>query len=169
MMQTLITKEQHLNLADMNPDKKRAASKASYDANPKKQSAASKASYDANPKKKRAAPKASYDANPKKKSAASKASYDANPKKKRAASRASYDKNPKAKNKSSEAYYEDNKESLCANRRGRYALAEPKPDVKDMYLKAIQANLLGNSEARVQLIKAFKKQHESLVKQTHTG
>ena len=129
--------------------------------------AASKASYDANPKKKRAASKASYDANPKKKRAASKASYDANPKKKRAASRASYDKNPKAKNKSSEAYYEDNKESLCANRRGRYALAEPKPDVKDMYLKAIQANLLGNSEARVQLIKAFKKQHESLVKQTH--
>ena len=120
-----------------------------------------------NPDKKRAASKASYDANPKKKRAASRASYDANPKKKRAASRASYDKNPKAKNKSSEAYYEDNKESLCANRRGRYALAEPKPDVKDMYLKAIQANLLGNSEARVQLIKAFKKQHESLVKQTH--
>ena len=46
-------------------------------------------------------------------------------------------------------------------------MAEPKPDVKDMYLKAIQANLLGNSEARVQLIKAFKKQHESLVKRTH--
>ena len=46
-------------------------------------------------------------------------------------------------------------------------MAEPKSDVKDMYLKAIQANLLGNSEARVQLIKAFKKQHESLVKQTH--
>ena len=46
-------------------------------------------------------------------------------------------------------------------------MAEPKPDVKDMYLKEIQANLLGNSEASVQLIKAFKKQHESLVKRTH--
>ena len=103
--------------------------------------------------------------------ATSKASYDANPERKRAASRAaskaSYGKNPKVKIASSQAYYADNKESMCAKRRGRYALAEPKPDVKDMYLKEIQANLLANSESRVQLMKAFKKQHETLVKRTH--
>ena len=72
-----------------------------------------------------------------------------------------------AKIVSSQAHYADNKESMCAKRRGRYALAEPKSDMKDMYLKEIQANLLGNSEAWVQLMKAFKKQHETLVKRTH--
>ena len=68
-------------------------------------------------------------------------------------------KNPKAINKCSEAYYANNKESMCANRRDRYALAEPKPDVKGMYLKDIQASLLDNYEARVR--NAFKKQHET--------
>ena len=156
--------------------KQKAKNKTYYEQNKSKLLPSRKQAYQEHPEAIRAASrassKASYDANPEGKRAAScassKASYDANPEAKRAASRAAskatHDKNPKAKIASPQAYYADNKESMCAKRRGKYALAEPKPDVKDMYL---QANLLGNSEARVQLMKAFKKQHETLVKRTY--
>ena len=73
--------------------------------------------------------------------------------------------NSKAKLESSKAYYANHKESICANRRGRYILAEPKPDVREMYVKEIQSHLLNNSEARVELITVFKKQHPTVVKQ----
>ncbi len=46
---------------------------------------------------------------------------------------------------------------MRANRRARYPLAEPKPDVKELYLKAMQAHImLHDSEARSELTKAFK-------------
>ena len=53
---------------------------------------------------------------------------------------------------------------MCANRRGRYVLAEPKPDVKDMYMEEIEDCLLGDSKARAQLMAAFKKQQKIVVK-----
>ena len=37
---------------------------------------------------------------------------------------------------------------MCANRRGRYVLAEPKPDVKDMYMKEIEDCLIGEDELK---------------------
>ena len=61
-------------------------------------------------------------------------------------------------------YYASNKKSIRATRRGRYALAEPKPDVRQMYVKKIQRRLLGNSKARVRVTAAFKKQEGNLVK-----
>ena len=165
------------------PEKKKAASKASYSAAPEKKMAASRASYSADPSKKKAASKlaskASYSTDPSKKKAASKASYSTDPSKKKAASRAryfnspqkkkaaarayskrSYTKNPTAKSKQSQAYYAHNTESRCAYRRARYVLAEPKRDVQEQHVKEIQSHLLLNSEARVQLITAFKKRQE---------
>ena len=66
--------------------------------------------------------------------------------------------------KSFKTYYARNRQRMCANRRGRYVLAEPKPDVKDMYMKEIEDCLLGDSKARAQLMAAFKKQQKIVVK-----
>ncbi len=45
---------------------------------------------------------------------------------------------------------------MRANRRARYALAEPKPDVKELYLKAMQANMLHDYEARSELTRLLR-------------
>ncbi len=82
-------------------------------------------------------------------------SYSIAPDKKKATSRAyskrSYAKNHRPKSKSFKKYYAKHKESMRANRRARYALAEPKPGVKELYLKAIQAHMLQDSEAKYQM------------------
>ena len=36
----------------------------------------------------------------------------------------------------------------CAQKRAKYALGEPKLDVKDMYVKEIRSHLLADAEAR---------------------
>ena len=58
-----------------------------------------------------------------------------NPDKKRAASKARYEANPGTKRASSRAYRQQNQES--AIRRDRYALAEPKPDQVELYMKNV--------------------------------
>ena len=45
-----------------------------------------------------------------------------------------------------------------------YVLAEPKPDVKQQYVKQMQYSLLHDSQTLVQLIKDYKKQHPDLAK-----
>ncbi len=81
----------------------------------------------------------------------------------RAYSKRSYGIAPDIKKASSRAYskirYGNHKESVCASRRARYILAEPKPDVKELYLKHMQVNMLGDSETRFELTTAFKKRH----------
>ncbi len=59
-------------------------------------------------------------------------------------------------------YYAKHKESMQANRRAKYAYAEPNPDVKELYVKAMQAHMLHDPEARSELTKAFKKQHANV-------
>ena len=41
-----------------------------------------------------------------------------------------------------------NRDSICAQKRAKYALGEPKLDVKDMYVKEILSHLLADAEAR---------------------
>jgi len=147
----------------------RAASKAKYRTDPDKKKAASraasKAKYSTDPEKKkaasRAASKAKYSTDPEKKKAASNASYSADPQKKKAASKAHYAKNPTAKIESAQAYYANNKESRCANRKARYALVDSKREVQEQYVKEILGHLFIKSEARVQLIAAFKRQQKT--------
>ncbi len=74
-------------------------------------------------------------------------------------SKSGYAKNDRAKLNSSKMYYGNHKESVCGNRRARYILAEPKADVKELYLKHMQVNMLGDSEARFELTTACKKRH----------
>ena len=147
--------------------KLKAASKALYSIDPSKKKATSKsrskACYSIDPEKKKAASKARYSINTEKK-ASSKARYSFDAEKKKAFSRANFIKKRAAKLSASKVYYASNKKSIRATRRGRYALAEPKPDVRQMYVKKIQRRLLGNSKARVRVTAAFKKQEGNLVK-----
>ena len=48
---------------------------------------------------------------------------------------------------------------MCTQKRAKYVLAAPKPDVKDMYVKEIQSQLLANAKARSQLSDSFPKMH----------
>ena len=143
----------------------RANSKARYVNDPASKKAASKAQYINNPASKKAASransKAQYINNPAGKKAASRASskaqYLSNPASKKAASKAQYLINSVA---ASRRYYHLNKDSTCARKRDRYALVEPKSDVKDTFVKDIEECMLNNKKAKAQLIKAFKKQNK---------
>ena len=148
-----------------NPNKKKADSIARYRANPDQKKAASKARYRANSDKMKAASKARYRANSDKMKAAARAHYRFDPEKKKAFRRANYIKKRAANLATSKAYYASNRKSIRANRRGRYALAEPKPDVRQMYVKKIRGRLLSNRKARARVTAAFKKQEGSLAKQ----
>ena len=119
--------------------------------------------YRANPDQKKATSKARCKANSDKMKAAARACYRFDTEKK-AYSRANYIKKNAAKLATSKAYYASNRKSTHANRRGRYALVEPKPDVRQVYVKNIQGCLLSNRKARARVTAAFKKQG-SLAKQ----
>ena len=151
-----------------NPEKKKATSRASYRTDPDKKKvasrAASRASYSTNPDKKKAASRASYSTNPDKKKAASRASYRVDPDRKRAAVRMYYARTAAAKLKWYKKYYQKHRGRICASKRGRYALAEPKPVAKEFYVKELQHLLLKDDEARVQLVKAYKRQYKSAAK-----
>ena len=143
----------------------RVHSKQYYSLNQESKKAASRASYRANPDKKRAASRAacraSYRTNPDKKRAASRASYVANPDKKRAAVRRNYAKTARAKLRFYKRFYAKHREERCDSRRGRYALAEPKPAAKEFYVKEMQRHLLNDSGARNELMEAFRRQYKS--------
>ena len=52
-----------------------------------------------------------------------------------------------------------NRDSICAQKRAKYALGEPKVDVKDMYAKEILSHLLADAEARSLVSDSFPKMH----------
>ena len=62
------------------------------------------------------------------------------------------------KNSSTRAYYSSKKESLCAFRRDKYALSEPKSVAKNAFIKDLKNSLLSNHEVKSKLIESFKKQ-----------
>ena len=71
--------------------------------------------------------------------------------KKKQTSRAHYKKNATKKLTACERYSQ-NKESICALKRDKYALSEPKPVTKDAYLKDLENNLLGNKKSKGRLV-----------------
>ena len=148
----------------INPEKQKTAYVARYKINPEKQKAASVARYKINPEKQKAASVARYKINPGKQKAASVARYKINPEKQKAASIAKYKTKSKQLKSIFKTNYAENKKSICEYRRSMYVLAEPKPDVKQQYVKQIQYSLLHDSQTLVQLIKDYKKQHPDLAK-----
>jgi len=55
-------------------------------------------------------------------------------------------------------YYAQHRQHLCAERRQRYELAEPKPTDKYRYIEAV-SNKLNNAKVLKAIVKAFKQQH----------
>ena len=108
----------------------------------------------ANPDQEKAASKAHYRANSDKIKAAARARYSFDPEKK-AFRLANYIKKRAANLATSKAYYASNRKRIRANRRGWYALAEPKPDVRQMYVKKIRGRLVSNRKARARVTAAF--------------
>ena len=53
-------------------------------------------------------------------------------------------------------------ESICAYRRDKYVLLEPKPVIRNAYLIDLENNLLGNAKHKSNVIKAFKKQQTTV-------
>ena len=162
------------------PESKRASSRASshtrYCEDPNKSRASSRASshtcYWKDPESKRASSRASshtrYWEDPDKGRASSRSSsrttYWRNPDKKRAAARITNLKAAQAKLKWYRRYYAKHGKGICASRRSRYALAEPKGSVIEVHVKRIQHQLLGNAGAKLELVEAFKKQSKTAAK-----
>ena len=131
------------------PDKKRGAVKRLYYADPVKKRGAVKRLYYADPDKKRGAVKVAYYANPEKKKSAFRKSYCANTARMKRKYGVYYAQNHKARLLYFQQYH------VKKVRQVRYTLEKPKPIKIESYLRKIQANLLSNSEAKSQLIKAF--------------
>jgi len=101
--------------------------------------------------------RAQYHCSPEKKKAGTRALYKHNPSRARAAFRIYYKKHYATRISSFRKYYVSHKREICLTQKARYVLTPPKPDVKGLYVKEIQGKLLGDAEARSELITAFKK------------
>ena len=143
------------------PESKRASSRVSsrtrYWEDPGSKRASSRVSsrtrYWEDPEKGRAASRVS-----------SRTSYWRNPGKKRAAGHVANLKAARAKVKWYRRYYATHGKGICASRRSRYALAEPKCSVIEVHVKKIQHQLLANAGAKLKLVEAFKKQSKTTAK-----
>ena len=92
-------------------------------------------------------------------------SYWRNSGKKRAAVRITNLKAARAKLKWYRQYYVKHRKGICASRRSRYPLAEPKSSVIEVHVKKIQHQLLANAGAKLELVEAFKQQSKTAAKQ----
>ena len=81
---------------------------------------------------------------------------------KKVAARRYYARIATAKLKWYKKYYANHREGICASRRGRYVLAEPKPAAEEFYVKEMQRHLLNDSGARIQLMKASTRVQQSV-------
>ena len=61
-------------------------------------------------------------------------------------------------------YYAKHGKGICASKRRRYALAEPKGSVIEVHVKKIQHQLLANAGAKLELVEAFKKHSKTTAK-----
>ena len=168
---------------ETDPKKKKALARAQYQCHAESKKAAARAQYVVKADSKKAAARAQYVAKADSKIAASRARYvvkcnsikaaaralyKIHPGRKRAvartASRISYAKNCIAKINTAKQYYVSHKRDVCLAQKARYILAPPKPDVKELYVKEMQGQLLGDDEARAELMTTFKKLRGSVTK-----
>ena len=59
-------------------------------------------------------------------------------------------------------YYARNRTSICASKRRRYNLAEPKPCIQQQYVLTAKKALLHNKKGMKQVINYFKSQQEGV-------
>ena len=148
------------------PESKRASSHTRYWEDPESKRASSYTRYWEDPESKRASSHTLYWEDPEKGRAAScvssRTSYWRNPGKIRAAAHMTNLKVAKPKLKWYRRYYAKYGKGICASKRRRYALAEPKGSVIEVHVKKIQHQLLANAGAKLKLLEAFKKHSKYL-------
>ena len=103
--------------------------------NPQNKKDASRACYNADPNKAKEAARKQYSTNPEPKKRAARKQYSANTEPKKRAARKQYSNHPEKK-RLPYVYTWLSTGIICAQKRAKYALGEPKLDVKDiMYVK----------------------------------
>ena len=124
----------------------------------KKKQDSSKA-YENNPLKKKQASSKAYKNDPLKNKQASHKAYVKNPIIKKIASRKSYKKDPLKKKQASRKAYEEDPESKIIYSKAKYALTEPKPEIRQKYEDSLQSALYDNREMKTEVKNAFVKCH----------
>ena len=157
-----------------NPNKAKETARKQYNNNPELQKAAShdryrthsetikedaRKQYKSNPEPKRRTTRKRYGINPVLKRRTARERYRINPEPKMRTARKRYNKNPERKKAAARVRWARNRDSICAQKRAKYALFEPKLDVKDMYVKDILSHLLADAEARSLVSDSFPKIH----------
>ena len=143
----------------INPEPKKESAREKYSTNPEPKMEASHEQYSTHSETIKEAAHEQYSKHPEKKRASSRRHYSTNREEKRTYSRKQYRGNPSKKKAAAHAYRALNRYNICAQKRAKYVLAEPKPDVKHMYVKEIQSQLLADAEARSQISDIFPKMH----------
>ena len=118
--------------------------------------------YSAHAAERKASFKQYYKSHSKEIKAARKQYYAAHKNKERATSRAYKLKNARTILKRARKYYAEHKEQCCADRRRRYRLAEPKPNVKHQYIKEVTMKLMTDAKSTKDMLCAFRNQYEDV-------
>ena len=93
--------------------------------------------YRINPEPKRRTARKQYRINPEPKRRTARKQYSTNTESKKRAARKQYNNHPGRNKAAARVRRALNRDSICAQKRAKYALGEPKLDVKDMYVKEI--------------------------------
>ena len=143
----------------INPEPKRITARNRYSINPEPKRRIARKRYRINPEPKRITARKRYSINPEPKRRIARKRYRINPEAKRITARKQYNKNSGRKKAAARVRRARNRDSICAQKRAKYALGEPKIDVKDMYVKDILSHLLADAEARSLVSDSFPKMH----------
>ena len=131
-----------------NPEPKRRAASKQYSAHPEPKKRAARKPYKTNPEPKRRTARKQYRINPEPKRRTAHKQYSTNSESKKRAACKQYNNHPGRNKAAARVRRALNCDSICAQKRAKYALGEPKLDVKDMYVKEILSHLLADGEAR---------------------
>ena len=112
-----------------------------------------------NPERKRRTARKQYRINPEPKRRTARKQCSTNTESKKKVARKQYNNHPGRNKAAARVRRALNRDSICAQKRAKYALGEPKLDVKDMYVIEILSHLLADAEARSLVSDSFPKMH----------
>ena len=136
------------------PKKKTRVLKQSYDKDPANKKRAVKQSNDKDLEKKKGAVKQSYDKDPEKKKCLSKHNYHKKSRKQKSSIKKSYTRNIAVKKASMNSYHlRHKKKDICAQKRRKFALSEPKSNERERHMKNLADKLFQDKNT---LTNAFK-------------
>ena len=141
----------------INPEPKRRTTCKQYRINPEPKRKTTRKQYRINPEPKRRTAHKQYRINPEPERRTARKQYSTNLESKKRAARKQYNNHPGINKVAARVRRDLNRDSICAQKRDKYALGEPKLDVKDMYVKEILSHLLADAGARSLVSDSFPK------------